>query len=60
MSQERRMAAIDLDALRTLASELDLDGDPEDMRRTINLIGGKVTSLRGYAKRQIIARQPAP
>lgn len=54
------MAAIDLDALRTLASELDLDGDPEDMRRTINLIGGKVTSLRGYAKRQIIARQPAP
>jgi hypothetical protein len=50
------MAAIDLNALLRWAGELDLDGDPAELRRTIDLIGGKVTSLRAYAKRLEIAR----
>jgi hypothetical protein len=35
---------------------MDLDGDPAELRRTIDLIGGKVTSLRAYARR----REAAP
>ena len=51
MSDFRKNAArIDLESLKQAADELRLDDDPEVMLRRVNWIGGRVTSLRSYAK----------
>ena len=51
----RSAAQMDLETMRRWAEETSLDDPPEKMLKMINLIGGKVATIRAYAKR--VARE---
>ena len=50
---DAKLARIELNGLKSAAGELQLDGDPETMLRTLAFIQGRITTLRGHAKRRI-------